>query len=160
MPNSELHYPPILDLIPHRDPMVLIDKIQAISGLNCHSSFKITPTCIFLEKNSPFIFSELGYIENIAQTALGFLKVYLQNSLQESENQDKNKLNSYTGYISSINNLENLDLAYVNDELNTYIEVELALNAENYKICNIFGEIFVNEQIVFKMSSKMVMHSN
>lgn len=151
MQDLQRVFPPIIELIPHREPMILVDKISEIQDLSCTSTFRISADCIFVDSET-HNFSEFGLIENIAQTALSFIKIFLK---EKSESQSEQQ---FLGYISSIQQLENYGKAYLEDELLTHIQVELALNSEKYKICNILGVIEVKEKVIFKMTSKMVMH--
>lgn len=56
----------IRELIPQRDPMVMIDELLFSDETKTVSSFKIEESCIFFRDD---VLSEYGLIENIAQTA-------------------------------------------------------------------------------------------
>lgn len=56
----------ILDVIPQREPIVMIDSLHYSDAQKTISSFEIKPNCIFIENG---FLSESGMIENIAQTA-------------------------------------------------------------------------------------------
>ena len=56
----------ILELIPQRAPMVMVDSLVSSDAETTVTNFTILPENIFLEHG---VFSENGLIENIAQTA-------------------------------------------------------------------------------------------
>lgn len=56
----------ILDVIPQRAPMVMIDNLLYADEKKTISSFEIKNECVFIENG---FLSESGIIENIAQTA-------------------------------------------------------------------------------------------
>ncbi|MBK8350557.1 MAG: 3-hydroxyacyl-ACP dehydratase [Saprospirales bacterium] len=56
----------ILEIIPQRAPMVMIDNLLYADEKKTISSFEIKTDCIFIENG---FLSESGIIENIAQTA-------------------------------------------------------------------------------------------
>ena len=57
---------PIIELIPQRNPFVMVDKLLSATETTAHTSFEIKAGNILL--NNGF-FSEAGLVENIAQTA-------------------------------------------------------------------------------------------
>lgn len=83
----------ILDLIPQRPPVVMVDKLNFCDDTKTISQLVVKPDNIFCENN---IFLEAGLIENIAQTAaarMGYL----------SKINGKEPLVGYIGAIKNLN---------------------------------------------------------
>lgn len=101
----------ILELIPHREPFIMVDALTDVYDNVFKSKFNIRPNNIFLNKN---IVSESALIENVAQTcAAGF------SFLDKTNKNDDVKI----GYIGSITKLNILLEARVGDQLNTTVEI-------------------------------------
>ena len=57
----------ILELIPQRPPVVLVDRFRGIDGEGVsHTEFVVAPACLFLEEGR---LTECGLIEHMAQSA-------------------------------------------------------------------------------------------
>ena len=99
----------ILDYIPQRPPMVMVDTLTKASLKSATSGFKIREDNIFLKEerlDSP------GLIENIAQTAADSAGYHFK----------KNKLPVKVGFIGSIKKLQIKSWPMIGDELTTTIE--------------------------------------
>jgi predicted hotdog family 3-hydroxylacyl-ACP dehydratase len=98
----------ILDIIPQRTPMVMIDNLLYSDNQKTISSFEIKPNCIFIENG---FLSESGIIENIAQTAAaGF------GYIDKKENRP-----TAIGYIASVKDIEIHELPPVGTKIATEI---------------------------------------
>jgi len=100
----------ILDFIPQRPPVVMIDKLLYAGSDKTISGLLIKPDNIFF--NNGF-FTESGLVENIAQTAavgMGFL------SKQENKSVP-------VGFIASIKDLKIHHLPEAGDEITTEVVV-------------------------------------
>lgn len=100
----------ILDLIPQRAPIVMVDKFLGFDGNVSKTSFAILDNNIFVHEG---IFSECGLIEHIAQSAAARVG-YLFHSKEQP---------IPIGYIGSVNKFELLDNPKVGDTISTTIEV-------------------------------------
>ena len=101
----------IIDLIPHRTPMIMIDKLIRTDEKYTLSSLLIKEDNIFCEDG---FFSESGLIENIAQTAAaraGYLSRQAEGEVR-------------LGYIGNIKNLKIHFLPKVNAEIFTEVVQE------------------------------------
>lgn len=101
----------VLDLIPQRPPLQMIDKLLYADERSAKGSLRIAADNLFCENG---IFRESGLIEFIAQTAAAYMGY-------------RNKLNSSVvkeGYIGAIKNLEINQLPPVDAEIQTEILVE------------------------------------
>jgi predicted hotdog family 3-hydroxylacyl-ACP dehydratase len=101
----------ILDLIPQRPPMVMIDRLIFIDDKSARASLYIKPSNIFC---SDGVLIEAGVIEFITQTAAAF-KGYLKMS--------KNK-EIGEGFIGDIRNLVIHSLPPVSMEIQSEIVIE------------------------------------
>jgi len=127
-PVSEID---VLELIPQRTPIVMIDALQQADAEKTVSTFEIKDSCIFC--NNGFL-SESGLIENIAQTgAAGF----------GYSDRQQNKTVSL-GFIASIKNIEINQLPTVGSVITTE-----TINKEPVMGFNIIdGKIFLNDSII------------
>lgn len=100
----------ILDLIPQRAPIVMVDKFLGIED-------NLSKTCLTVSKDNIFVdndkLSECGLIEHIAQSAATRVGYIFKTNNQPIP----------IGYIGSINNFELKDIPKVGDIISTTIEV-------------------------------------
>lgn len=121
----------ILDLIPQRPPMVLIDRLIRTDGKSAAGRLFITESNMFCENG---FLQEAGLIEFIAQTAAAY-EGYRQLSLHEEIK---------TGYIGAIKNLSIHSLP----EINTEILSEIIVDSELLGYTIITGRIFQNNIVI------------
>jgi len=121
----------VLDVIPQRAPIVMIDALQYADVTKTISTFEIKDTCVFCNKG---FLSESGMIENIAQTgAAGF--GYLDKQ--------QNKAISL-GFIASIKNIEIQKLPPVGSVITTEVIAQEPVMGFNI----ILGKIILNDSII------------
>lgn len=122
MPNSNLLKAPITykafieKLLPHRDPMILVDGLHYYNGCKAISELTIINTNIFVDKNE---FSETGLIEHMAQTAallIGY-KFHMEN------------LPIKEGFIAAIKNLKINRLPIIKETISS--EANITFEMEN-----------------------------
>jgi len=99
----------IQQLLPHRPPMVMVDRLVSVKEDEATSVFLVKPENIFVEKG---LFREEGVLENMAQTAAAL------NGFRELEG-GGSVLN---GYIGGVKDLEILSLPSVGQELVTVVK--------------------------------------
>lgn len=100
----------LLELIPQRKPMVMVDKLLYYSEKKIVSGFKVTQTSILATEK---YFTAPGLIENMAQTIAlhtGY-KFFLM------------KKPAPTGYIGAIKKAEIFELPSISQELVTTVEI-------------------------------------
>ncbi len=100
----------VKELIPQKEPFVMVDELLFFSEVKLKSRFKIDPKNIFVENDC---FLESGIIENMAQSVAlhtGYL-FYLQNKPAP------------VGYIGSIKNVELRCLPKTGDILETNVTI-------------------------------------
>ena len=100
----------IIDLIPQRDPIVMIDKFVGITNGISETQLTIKDNNIFVENGC---FTEFGLIEHIAQSAAARVGYICKNECKPIP----------IGYIGAISNMEIVFLPKINDMLETRIEI-------------------------------------
>jgi predicted hotdog family 3-hydroxylacyl-ACP dehydratase len=121
----------ILEYIPQRPPVVMIDELLYCDPEKVVSGFTIDPANIFFVNGS---FSESGLVENIAQTAaagVGF------TCKQENKNVT-------VGFIASIKDLKIYQLPGAGDVLNT----EVVITNQVMQVTIIKGSTFRNGELI------------
>lgn len=145
-------YPEIEELIPHRKPILCIDKVLRVDGLIAETQYKIEETCLFFTDG---FFSEMGLLENAAQSSFVFLKFFFADSQEDLWGEGKDSV----GFISHITSMETVSLPRIDDELFTTTTTELVFDTENLKICNVKAETNVNSKLVFTTEMKMILQT-
>ena len=100
----------ILDLIPQRAPIVMVDEFLGIEENISRTRFTVREDNIFVDGN---IMSECGLIEHIAQSAAARVGYIFKSNNQPIP----------IGYIGSVNNFELNELPQVGDTVSTTIEI-------------------------------------
>lgn len=95
----------IRNYLPHREPMLMVDGVWELEEKHILTFFKIKENNIFLEDGK---LSEIGVIENAAQTASGIV------GWPHFEANKNNKEYTVAGYISQIRTTEIYTLPPVN----------------------------------------------
>ena len=130
----------IIDLIPQRPPMVMIDKLV-------YSDDKKAVTSLFIKKDNIFcengFFCEPGLIENIAQTAAAGHGIKAKTE----------KSDISTGYIGAIKKLKIHFLPKVNSTISTEIRME----NEILGVKIISGQVRCNSNLAAECEMKIFM---
>jgi predicted hotdog family 3-hydroxylacyl-ACP dehydratase len=113
----------IVQLIPQRQPFIMLDQLVQADQMGCRSCFKIAEGNIFLEDG---VMLAPGLIENIAQTAAARV-----GYICREENRPPP-----IGYIGAIQNLEIKALPKINDQ----IETEISIKNQIFDVTIISGE--------------------
>ena len=114
----------VRNLIPQKDPFVMVDKLFYFSENKVVSGFSISANSIFSFQS---IFTTSGLIENMAQTVALFTGY--QYFLKKEE--------APTGYIGAIKKVEIIELPKVGEELVTTVNI----------VHEIMGFTLVNSQV-------------
>jgi len=129
----------VLDLIPQRPPMQMIDKLTSVSEKSASGS-------LFIKPSNPFIhnerLSESALIEFIAQTAAAFTGY-------------RNKINNVAvgeGYIGAVKGLAVYDLPPVNAEILS--EIEVVNEIVGFTI--IMGKVFYEERLIAECEMRIM----
>jgi len=145
-------YPQIEELIPHRKPILCVDEVLLVDGLIAKTRYKIEENSLFFSNG---FFSEMGLLENAAQSSFVFLKFFFADSQEDLWGEGKDSV----GFISHITTMEIHFLPNLYDELITSTETELVFDTENLKICNVKAEIKVNSKAAFSTEMKMILQT-
>ena len=133
----------IIEFIPQKRPMVMIDKLVYSDDKKTETSFLIKEDNIFCENG---FFCEPGLIENIAQTA----------AARQGFKIKKEKSDVLTGYIGAIKNLKIYFLPGVNTEINTEIIIENKILG----VTIISGRVRCNNKVVAECEMKIFIENN
>ncbi len=132
----------ITDLIPHRAPFLMVDKLTAASSEKFESNFLVKEGNVLIENG---FFSANGLIENIAQTsAAGF-------GLTEKEEGKAPKV----GYIGSITKVEIFELPSIGQTVTTTVIPTHRLG----NIIMVYGTSYVGENQLMTCEMKIVIAS-
>lgn len=143
----------IEELIPHRAPIRCVDEVILVDALIAKTSYEIKSDSLFISGNS---FSEMGLLENAAQTSFIFLNFFFTNSNEKLLDESRNSI----GFISHISTMETNFLPDLGDKLITSTHTELVFDSENLKICNVKAQTIVNEKIAFEAEMKMILQTH
>ena len=124
-------YDNILDLIPQRSPIVMVDKLLDVADKFAVSSLEVKQTNIFSKDG---YLQEPGIIENIAQTAAAMTGYATKVKNQAVK----------LGFIGAIKGLKIYTLPKVNTTLNTTVTVQNVVM--NITIIN--GTVKVGEEVI------------
>jgi predicted hotdog family 3-hydroxylacyl-ACP dehydratase len=130
----------ILDLIPQRPPMALIDQLISAGEKSATGRLFIRESNVFCENG---YLQEGGLMEFIAQTAAAY-EGYRQISLLEEVK---------PGYIGAIKNLS----VYSLPEINTEIQSEILVESELLGYSLITGKIFQNTSIIAECEMRILL---
>lgn len=131
----------ITDLLPQREPMVMVSTLVKCEEQLYTTTFKIKEDNIFVQNG---VMREPGLIENIAQTA----------AAGAGYNCKINNKEVPVGYIGAIKNLEIFSLPEVNSEITTNVIIE-------YEVMNatlIKGFVYQNEKILAQCDMKIFLN--
>lgn len=133
----------ILELIPQRNPIVMVDTFYGIEDENSYTELTITADNIFADGNN---FTEPGIIEHIAQSAavrIGYIYQQLQQPVP-------------LGFIGSVDKMKIHNLPKVGDSLYTEIKVI----QEVFDITLIGALVKVNDTTIAEGRMKIFLNKN
>ncbi len=132
--------------------MVMVDEVVAVDGLKTKTAFLVTPGCLFVEDGT---LSEMGMLENLAQTSFIFLNYFFTKPDETLWNKEQDNL----GVISTILELEVMALPKLGDTLHTCTHTELVFTSDFLKICNIQGQISIDGTTALSANMKMLLQT-
>lgn len=128
----------IIEFIPQRAPIVMVDEFFGVAGGISVSGFTIQKGNIFCEGD---FFSECGVIENIAQSAAMRMGYIYKNEGKEVP----------IGYIGSVNKFRIYRIPVIGDKLMTEIKIEQEL----MNISLISAIVKVNDEVIAECMMKI-----
>jgi len=128
----------LLELIPQRHPVVMIDKFIYGDETTSISGLTVQSTCVFCEDGH---LSESGLVENIAQTAAAGV----------GYNCKKEDKKVPIGFIAAIKNLEVSKLAPVGKEIRT----EVTIINKVLDVTIVSGKVMLNNEEIVKCEMRI-----
>ena len=119
----------ISNFLPHRAPFLLVDKVLTLEDDRVITSFEIKEDSIFVTDG---IFTEVGLIENAAQTCSAIL-----GSTYFDKNDLEGKNKKVIGFISAIKKVIVSHCPQVGDQIVSEAVLQSRYDAEDYKISTI-----------------------
>lgn len=133
----------ILDLIPQRAPIVMVDEFLGIEDNISKTRFVVKNENIFVDDGK---FSECGLIEHIAQSAAARVGHIFKSNNKPIP----------IGYIGSVNNFEIKDFPKVGDIISTDIEII----QEVFNITLIQAHCYINDVEIASCKMKIFLDNN
>ena len=133
----------IIDLIPQRDPIVMVDEFIGFEGNVSKTRFTVYEENIFVDDNR---LSECGLIEHIAQSAAARVGYVCRQNNQPIP----------IGYIGSVNNFELVEFPNVGENILTTIEiVQEVFNITLIKAC-----CYIDDKEIASCKMKIFLSNN
>jgi len=133
----------IHNYLPHREPMLMVDLIVAITPENVDTVFTVKENNIFIENG---LLSEAGLIENAAQTCSSIVaKSYLvDDDAQDIPNAD------VIGFISSIKTIQIHKLPEVGSDITTRANLISRFDTGVYTTCMVSCKSYCEGELLLE----------
>lgn len=136
----------IQQLLPHREPFILISDLISVEDEHTISQFKITEQHVLVDNG---YLSEGGIIENMAQTAAAGL-AYLDQGYKRNPDKEPN-----IGYIGQIKGFKLYDLPRVGSTIETKTtKIHQIMNAHIVQ-----SEVYLEEQLIAEAEVRVFVQS-
>jgi len=133
----------IIDLVPQRPPMVMIDQLTYADEKSARGRLNIKESNLFSDNGK---LQEAGLVEFIAQTAAAYT-----GYLSISNNQEVKK-----GFIGSIKNL----VIHSLPDINTKIQSEVVIDTELLGFTIITGRVFQNDKVLAECEMRILLEGS
>lgn len=141
----------IQQFLPHREPMLFVDSISWIEKTYVEALFTIKPTHLFIQNE---FFTELGLLENMAQVCSTIIG---QNYFINFSNTKKGDV---IGYISSIKQVEIIDLPKINDTILTKANLLEVFDYDDFTISLMKVEVEIDEKVYAKATMNLMLQNH
>lgn len=131
------------DYLPHREPMLMVDKIIEMNSEYVETIFKIREDNIFVQNG---FFVEAGLIENAAQTCSS---IVAKGFYVDENNCDKEEV-KVVGFISALKSLKIHALALVGDTIKNRAALVSTFVTDDYILCTMKCETFLGERLILE----------
>ncbi|SJN44378.1 hypothetical protein [Sphingobacterium sp. JB170] len=138
--REQQHDVDIENYLPHRSPMLMVNKIIAISPVHVLCSFLIDEDNIFVNCGT---LQEIGLIENMAQTCSAIVG---QTFYEEHYNPILDK--RIIGFISAIKELSVFNLPQVSETILTDSTLTSKFDSDDFIICTMFVQAKHNQVLL------------
>lgn len=135
--------------LPHREPMLMVDDIIKLKGDFIETTFDINESNIFIENG---VLSEIGIIENAAQTSSGIV------CGPHFEANESNENYRVMGYISKIKHVDIMKLPPVNSQLNTKGELISKHQVGEMYSCEMKCFTYLNSERIAACFFNLIIH--
>ncbi|GEQ85226.1 flexirubin biosynthesis protein [Patiriisocius marinistellae] len=139
----------IQNFLPHRPPMLMVNKLLLLTQTKVSSTFKIEKNCVFVDDNN--FFKESGLIENNAQTCSAIVG---QNFFDDDDVEGKG--NKVVGFISTIKTAKIYALPKVDDTIITKASLISRFDTEEYTMCTMQTSTFNNEELIVDCTMNLI----
>ena len=129
----------ILDLIPQRPPMKMIDALIAADEKSARGKLHILESNLFIDNG---VFTEPGLIEFIAQTAAAYTGY--KNKITNQEVSE--------GYIGAIKNL----VIYELPKVNSFVQSEIVVENEIVGYTIIAGRVYQEDRLLAECEMRIL----
>lgn len=133
----------IKNYLPHREPMLMVDIISAISADSVETQYVIPLESPFVKNR---LLQEAGLIENAAQTC----SAIVGQSYFFDENQNEITDAKVLGFISSIKKVEIFGLPKSESQIRTKAVLLSRFDAEDYSVCTMQVTTLLQDQCVLE----------
>lgn len=142
--NFDVH-----NFLPHRAPMLMVDKLLSLTDDSVSSSFRITTSCPFVNTNH--FLSESGLIENNAQTCSAIVgqKFFDDSDLEGTGNK-------VVGFISTIKKTKIYALPKVLDTIITKASLISKIDMGDYVMCTMETSTFNNGDLIVDCTMNLI----
>ena len=138
--ESLTNYIDISQFLPHRPPVLMVDKWLSINEKEVKTIFTIPSNCIFVANGQ---FQECGLIENAAQTCSTIVGETFISSYASPE-----VAKPVIGFISSIKKMMIFQLPNALETIVTHAKLLARLDTNDYCICNVKCEIYCQDVLL------------
>ncbi|PHR44608.1 MAG: ABC transporter permease [Fluviicola sp.] len=135
--------------LPHRKPMLMVDEITCLNDEEITTTLEILEDNIFLENGA---LSEIGIIENAAQTSSGIIGRPYFDQNEGDENY------SIQGYISKIKSVEIFNLPLLNKTLTTHGRLISSHPVGDIFNCDMICETYCDDVKIAESSFNLIIH--
>jgi 3-hydroxymyristoyl/3-hydroxydecanoyl-(acyl carrier protein) dehydratase len=143
----------IKNYLPHKAPMLMVDKFVDIDNQKVETIFEIKEDTIFVQNN---IFIEAGLIENAAQTCSS---IVAQRYFIDENNQEIHDV-EVIGFISTIKSIKIYSLPKVGDILTTKAVLLSKFITDDYSLCTLSCHTFNNEKLILEGEINLFLQEN
>lgn len=132
----------IRHFLPHREPMLMVDKLSHINENEVSTVFEIKQNTLFVQDGK---LNEFGLIENAAQTCSG---IVAKSYFFDENNQEKENV-KVIGFISGIKELNVFDFPPVGSIIHSKSNLISQFNSTDYTICTMKCSTFLEDKLLF-----------
>ncbi|MGK4568439.1 ABC transporter permease [Flavobacterium sp. 3HN19-14] len=143
----------IKNYLPHRAPMLMVDRIIQMDESVVESIFEIKADNIFVQNGT---FLEAGIIENAAQNCSSVIG---KGYFVDENNNDKTDVD-VVGFISAIKTLKIHNLPKVGTTINTIATLVSKFVTPEYSLCTMSCQTYERDHLLFEAEINLFIQDN